>query len=59
MRYHEYHQILNSIQFKKVYNKIVSLIWSYVEMNLNFDDRTINPLGFQIKSYSIANDVDA
>ena len=44
---------------RRVYNKIVSIAWSYVEMNLNFDDRTINPLGFQVKSYTISNDVSA
>lgn len=42
---------------KKVYNKIVSVVWGYIEMNLNFDDRTVNPLGFQVKSYSISDDV--
>lgn len=42
---------------KKVYNKIVSLVWGYVEMSLDFDARTINPLGFQVKSYSISDDV--
>lgn len=42
---------------KRVKNKIVSLDWSYVEMSLNFDDRTINPLGFQVKAYSISDDV--
>lgn len=42
---------------RKVVNKIVALDWSYVELNLNFEDRTINPLGFQVKAYSISDDV--
>ncbi|MCH9754177.1 MAG: type IV secretion system protein [Alphaproteobacteria bacterium] len=42
---------------KKQYNKIVSIVWSYIQMDLNFEDRTINPLGFQVKAYSISNDV--
>jgi len=41
---------------KKQYNKIVSLVWSYIEMDLNFEDRTVNPLGFQVKAYSISDD---
>ena len=44
---------------KMTYNKIVSLMWSYVSMNLNFDDRLVNPLGFQVTSYSISNDLGA
>jgi len=44
---------------KQVYNKIVSVVWSYVNMSLNFDDRVVNPLGFQIKAYSISSDLGA
>jgi type IV secretion system protein VirB8 len=44
---------------KKTYNKIVSIVWSYVAMNLDFDDRNVNPLGFQILSYAISNDLGA
>jgi type IV secretion system protein VirB8 len=42
---------------RKVQNKIVALDWSYVELNLSFEDRTVNPLGFQVKAYSISDDV--
>lgn len=42
---------------KRHLNKIVSIVWSYIEMDLNFDDRTVNPLGFQVKAYSISDDV--
>jgi type IV secretion system protein VirB8 len=42
---------------RKVHNKIVALDWGYVELNLSFEDRTINPLGFQVKAYSISDDV--
>ena len=41
---------------KQVHNKIVSILWNYVKMDLTFEDRMINPLGFQVQSYSIAND---
>jgi len=44
---------------KNTYNKIVSIVWSYVAMNLDFDDRNVNPLGFQVLSYAISNDLGA
>jgi type IV secretion system protein VirB8 len=40
-------------------NKIVSIIWDYVEMNLNFDDMMVNPLGFQVQFYTVSDDVNA
>lgn len=42
----------------KTFPKIVSMIWNYVTLNLNFDDRMVNPIGFQVQSYSIADDVN-
>lgn len=43
---------------QKSYNKIVSILWDYVQLELNFDDRMVNPLGFQIKSYAVAGERD-
>jgi type IV secretion system protein VirB8 len=40
-------------------NKIASIVWDYVEMNLNFEDTMVNPLGFQVQFYSISDDVNA
>lgn len=42
----------------KIFPKIVSLVWNYVTLNLNFNDRMVNPIGFQVQSYSIADDVN-
>lgn len=42
----------------KKFPKIVSIIWNYVVLNLNFNDRMVNPIGFQVQSYSIADDVN-
>ena len=44
---------------KRRMNKIASIIWDYVEMNLNFDDMMVNPLGFQVQFYSVSDDVNA
>jgi type IV secretion system protein VirB8 len=38
-------------------NKIVSILWNYTTMQMKFDDRMVNPLGFQVKFYSVADDV--
>lgn len=40
-------------------NKIASIIWDYVEMHLNFDEKTVNPLGFQVQFYTVTDDVNA
>lgn len=40
-------------------NKIASIIWDYVEMDLNFDEKTVNPLGFQVQFYTVSDDVNA
>lgn len=48
----------NQGQRKRI-NKIASIVWDYVELNLNFNDMMVNPLGFQIQFYSISNDVQA
>jgi type IV secretion system protein VirB8 len=40
-------------------NRIASIVWDYVEMELNFNDMMVNPLGFQIQFYSVSNDVQA
>lgn len=42
---------------KNQYNKIVSILWNYTTMQMNYDDRMVNPLGFQVKFYSVADDV--
>ena len=42
----------------RVFPKIVSMIWNYETLSLNFDDRMVNPLGFQVQSYSIADDIN-
>jgi len=42
----------------KYYNRIVNIAYNFVQMQLTFDERMVNPLGFQIKSYSVADDVD-
>jgi len=44
---------------RQTYYKIVSIVWSYIGMNLDFEDRTVNPLGFQVLSYAISNDFSA
>jgi type IV secretion system protein VirB8 len=41
---------------RRSYNKIVSIVWNYSKMNLTFEQRMLNPLGFQIKSYSVTED---
>ena len=41
---------------KKIYNKIASIVFNYAEMNMSFEDRMINPLGFQIYSYLVAGE---
>jgi type IV secretion system protein VirB8 len=41
------------------FNKIASIIWDYVEMNLNEDDRAVNPLGFQVQFYAVTDDSNA
>ena len=40
------------------FSKIAQIIWNYVTLNLSFKDRMVNPIGFQIQSYSIADDVN-
>lgn len=42
---------------KKQTNQIVSILWNYVQMQMTFEERMVNPLGFQIKFYSVADDV--
>ncbi|MEQ9115932.1 MAG: type IV secretion system protein [Rickettsiales bacterium] len=42
----------------KFYNKIVTILYNFTKLQLTFDDRMVNPLGFQIKSYAVADDVD-
>ncbi len=42
----------------KYYNKIVSILYNFVQMQLTMDERMVNPLGFQVKSYAVADDVD-
>ncbi len=42
---------------KKRYNKIASILWNYTKMNMTFDERMVNPLGFQIKFYAVTNDI--
>lgn len=37
--------------------KIAQVIWNYVDLGLGFKERMVNPIGFQIQSYSIADDV--
>lgn len=44
---------------KQKINKIASVIWDYVEMDLNFDEKTVNPLGFQVQFYTVSDDVNA
>jgi len=44
---------------KLKYNKILSIVWDYIEMHLNFDDMMINPLGFQVQFYTVTDDVNA
>jgi type IV secretion system protein VirB8 len=43
---------------KQIYNKIASIVFNYLEMNLSFEDRMINPLGFQVSSYSVTEEKD-
>lgn len=43
---------------RKSYNKILLVAWSYKEISLNFNDRMVNPLGFQITSYSLTEDIN-
>ncbi|NRA74013.1 MAG: type IV secretion system protein [Rickettsiales bacterium] len=50
--------IENEGQKRKI-NKIASIVWDYVEMNLNFEDTMVNPLGFQVQFYTVSNDVNA
>jgi type IV secretion system protein VirB8 len=40
-------------------NKIASILWDYVAMDLNFDDMMVNPLGFQVQFYTVSDDVNA
>jgi type IV secretion system protein VirB8 len=42
---------------KKQYNKIASVLWNYTQMQMTFDERMINPLGFQVKFYTVSDDV--
>jgi len=42
----------------KFYNKIVTILYNFTKLKLTFDERMVNPLGFQIKSYAVADDVD-
>ncbi len=42
---------------KAQYNKIVSILWNYTKMQMKFDERMVNPLGFQIKFYAVSDDV--
>ena len=42
---------------KAQFNKIVSVYWNYTQMQMTFNERMVNPLGFQIKFYSVTNDV--
>jgi type IV secretion system protein VirB8 len=43
----------------KRYNKIASIIWDYVDMNLTFEDKSVNPLGFQVQFYNAVDDVNS
>lgn len=43
---------------KRRINKIASIIWDYVEMDLNFEEKSVNPLGFQVQFYTVSNDVN-
>lgn len=40
------------------YNKIVNILYNFIQLQLTFNERMINPLGFQVKSYAVADDVD-
>lgn len=42
----------------RYYNKIVSILYNFVQLQLTFKERMVNPLGFQIISYAVADDVD-
>ncbi len=42
---------------KSQHNKIVSILWNYSRMQMNFDERMVNPLGFQVKFYAVSDDV--
>ena len=42
---------------KLQYNKIVSILWNYSKMQMKFEERMVNPLGFQVKFYAVSDDV--
>ncbi len=41
---------------RAIYHKVVTMVWTYIETTLGFDDRMINPLGFQVIAYSVAEE---
>ncbi len=49
--------VIEALGNKTQYNKIVSILWNYAKMQMRFEDRMVNPLGFQIKFYAVSDDV--
>jgi type IV secretion system protein VirB8 len=43
---------------RNYYNRIVYVMYNFVEMELTNSERMVNPLGFQVKSYSVSDDVE-
>lgn len=40
----------------KQYNRIITLSFDYVKLNLTTEDRYLNPIGFQVNSYRVDED---
>ena len=50
--------VTESEREKKVYDKIATIVFAYVTMELSKEDRYINPLGFQIRNYRVDDELN-
>lgn len=48
--------IIETANPDKKYNKVATITYSYQQLSLNQEDRLINPLGFQVTSYSVSDE---